>query len=146
MSDRVCAGGLFVRRGEILLVRRADDRAFYPGVWDVPGGHCDAGETPADTLGRELREEVGVTARAFDEIAVLGEPDPATHGEARYHMFVVTSWDGGEPGPRGPEHSDLRWLPLDRALALPLAHPAYAELFAAALERGSASPAGRWQA
>jgi len=32
---RVCAGGLLVRGDRILLARRADDRVFYPGVWDV---------------------------------------------------------------------------------------------------------------
>jgi len=26
----------------MLLVKRSDDRAFYPGVWDVVGGHCEA--------------------------------------------------------------------------------------------------------
>jgi 8-oxo-dGTP diphosphatase len=129
---RICAGGLLVREDQILLARRSPDRAFYPGVWDVIGGHCDADETPAEALVRELAEEIGVTPRAFEEVAVLPEPRPAEHGESRYHMFIVTAW-AGEPRLRGPEHSDLRWLTLDQALALPLAHPGYGELFAAAL-------------
>ena len=94
---------------------------------------CDADETPAEALARELAEEIGVTPRAFEEVAVLPEPRPAEHGEARHHMFVVTAWAGGEPRLRGPEHSDLRWLTLDQALALPLAHPGYGELFTATL-------------
>jgi 8-oxo-dGTP pyrophosphatase MutT (NUDIX family) len=130
---RICAGGLLVREDQILLARRSPDRAFYPGVWDVIGGHCEADETPAEALVRELAEEIGVTPRAFEEVAVLPEPRPAEYGEARHHMFVVTAWAGGEPRVRGPEHSDLRWLALDQALALPLAHPGYAELFTATL-------------
>ncbi len=43
---RICAGGVLVRGGEVLLARRSDDRAFYPGVWDVIGGHCEPGEAP----------------------------------------------------------------------------------------------------
>ncbi len=135
---RVCAGGLLVRGDEILLARRSEDRKFYPGVWDVIGGHCEGGGAPGDTLVRELEEEVGVKAYAFEEIAVLEEPQPAEHGEARYHMFVVMAWGGGEPRLLGSEHSELRWVSLDHALALPLAHPGYAGLFRAVLRRGGA--------
>src|SRR5438552_4228534 len=84
----------------------------------------------------ELREEIGVEALAFEEIAVLGEPPPASHGEARYHMFLVTAW-GGDARLLDSEHSELRWLSLDHALALPLAHPGYRDLFRAALERAN---------
>ena len=123
---------MLVRDGRLLLARRADDRAFYPGVWDVLGGHCEGGEALAAALARELEEEIGVRPRAAAEVAVLDEPRPAEHGEARYHVFVVTAWDG-EPRLRDPEHSDLRWLTLAEALTLPLAHPAYPELFRALL-------------
>ena len=95
-------------------------------------------ETPVDTLIRELREEIGVEARAFEELAVLDEPRLAEHGEARYHVFMVTAWDDIEPQLLGAEHSQLRWLTLDRALALPLAHPEYGKLFQAVLGRGNA--------
>lgn len=132
---RICAGWLLVRGDEILLARRSSDRAFYPDVWDVLGGHCEGDEAPAEALVRELEEEIGVTPGAFEEIAVLPEARPVEHGEARYHMFLVTAWAGGEPRLRGPEHSDLRWLTLDQALALPLAHPGYGELFTTALRR-----------
>src|SRR6266481_9686593 len=78
---RICAGGLLVRRDEILLARRSENRKFYPGVWDIIGGHCERDERPVDTLIRELREEIGVEARAFEELAVLDEPRLAEHGE-----------------------------------------------------------------
>jgi 8-oxo-dGTP diphosphatase len=133
---RVCAGGLLVRGDEILLAKRAADRTFYPGVWDMVGGHCEGDETPAETLGRELEEEIGVRPSAFEEIAVLEEPRPVEHGQAQYHVFVVTAWDGGEPRLLGSEHSELRWLSLEKTLALPLAHPGYADLFRAILSRG----------
>lgn len=123
-----------VRGHEILLAKRSENRTFYPGVWDVLGGHCEGSEAPAETLVRELEEEIGVQVLAFEEIAVLGEPQPASHGEAQYHMFLVTAWDG-DLRLLDSEHSELRWLTLDHALALPLAHPGYRILFRAALER-----------
>jgi 8-oxo-dGTP diphosphatase len=130
---RICAGGLLVRRDQVLLAKRSSERPLYPGVWDLVGGHCEAGEAPRDTLIREVQEEIGVTPRAFEEIAVLAEPRPAEHGEARYHIFLVTNWGGGEPRLQGSEHSELRWVSLECALALPLAHPEYGGLISAAL-------------
>lgn len=131
---RVCAGGLLVRGDELLLAKRSEDRAFYPGVWDIIGGHCESGETLAETLVRELQEELSITPRDFHEVAVLDEPRPAEHGEARYHVFIVTAWDGAERL-LGAEHSELRWLRLDEALSLPLAHPGYAAVLRGVLKR-----------
>ena len=129
---RVCAGGLLVRNGRILVAKRSDDRVFYPNVWDIPGGHRDGDEALTATLSRELREELGIEAAIGDELAVLGEPRPAEHGDARYHMFIVREW-AGEPQLQGSEHSELRWVNLDEALSLPLAHPEYGQLFRAVL-------------
>ena len=133
---RICAGGLLVRGDELLLAKRAANRSFYPGVWDVIGGHCEGDEAPGTALIREVKEEIGVTPRRFEQIAVLPEPQPAEHGEARYHIFVVTAWADGEPTLQGAEHSELRWMSLDHALSLPLAHPGYGELLRAALSHG----------
>lgn len=116
------------------MAKRSPDRAFYPAVWDVPGGHCEEKEAPGETLVRELREELGITAQIFEQVAVLGEPRPTEHGEARYHIFVVTGW-AGEPQLQGSEHSELRWVGLDEAASLPLAHPEYLQLFHAVLAR-----------
>jgi 8-oxo-dGTP diphosphatase len=104
-------------------------------VWDVIGGHCPEGEAPGATLVREAEEEIGITPRTFEEVAVLAEPDPAKHGEGRYHIFLVTAWVGGPPRLRGPEHSELRWVSLDQALTRPLAHPEYPALFRSLRDR-----------
>ena len=133
---RICAGGLLVRGDELLLAKRSPERSFYPSVWDVVGGHCERGEAPADALVREVQEEIGVKPRAFEEIAILAEPNPAEHGRARYHIFLVTAWDGGEPRLRGSEHSELRWVSVEDAMALPLAHPGYGKLFATTFGHG----------
>jgi len=79
----------------MLLARRSAERSFYPGVWDVIGGHCEGDEAPGDALVRKVQEEIGVTPHTFEEIAVLAEPQPAEHGEARYHIFLVTAGTAG---------------------------------------------------
>lgn len=123
---RICALGFLVRNGCVLLARRSLDRSFYPGVWDAPGGHVEAGESPSDTLSRELGEELGIQPLGIEHLLVLDEPNPNDYGPAEYHVFVVTAWRGGEPTLSGGEHSALRWCTLEQALAMDLAHPRYA--------------------
>jgi 8-oxo-dGTP diphosphatase len=50
-------------RDEDLIVYLRDDKAGipYPGVWDLPGGGREAGETPLDCALREVEEEFGLT-------------------------------------------------------------------------------------
>lgn len=122
----VCVGALLRAGGgecRILLGRRAPDRAFYPDVWDVPGGHCEPGEPPERTLVRELREELGVTPTAWRWLADLRAP------AVLLHLYVVTAWDGAPRNRQPAEHSEIGWFTVADACRLPLAHPDYPALF-----------------
>ena len=59
-GHRIVVAGAVLDRDRLLLAQRR-----YPpdlaGLWELPGGKVEAGESPADALRRELREELGVT-------------------------------------------------------------------------------------
>ena len=48
-----------VRRRDEILVTRRPDRADRRGQWEFPGGKVEPGESEADALRREIREELG---------------------------------------------------------------------------------------
>ena len=50
-------------RGEYLIQRRAQTVQWKPGIWAVTGGSALAGEDPLTAALRELREELGYTAK-----------------------------------------------------------------------------------
>ena len=129
---RICVGALVTERDgdvRILLGKRAADRAFYPGVWDIPGGHCERGETLEQALVRELQEEVGVTPTAWRRLGTLRGALPGRDERVVLHVYAVTAW-AGKPQNRQPEeHSDVAWFGLDEACRLPLAHADYPALF-----------------
>ena len=58
-------GGLAVRKdGKILLTKRhAPGKPAWHNKWQVAGGEMEFGETPEQTLARELQEELNVSAR-----------------------------------------------------------------------------------
>src|SRR6185295_20197815 len=76
LPQRSTAAGCLVRDGAVLLERRPDDAKVTPGVWDIPGGHVEPGETPEQTLVRELREELGIEAEVFRLGIVQDEQSP----------------------------------------------------------------------
>ena len=128
-----CAAGLIVAEGRVLLGRRSPDLASYPDVWDLFGGHREAGETIEACLARELHEELDVTPTAFAFLTAFPEPNPEQNGNCRYHVYEVTAWTGRGPRLRGPEHSEMRWFGLEEALVLDLALPDYRALLEASL-------------
>lgn len=46
--------------GKFLITKRADDKAWAPGWWEVSGGAAVAGEDSEDAIKREIREETGL--------------------------------------------------------------------------------------
>jgi len=52
---------LYNDEGKMLFEHRTDDRWMHPGCWALFGGHSEAGETPEETVRREVREELGYT-------------------------------------------------------------------------------------
>jgi len=71
-----------------LLTRRAPRLRAHGGQWALPGGRCDAGETPIDTALREMDEEIGLKLSPAD---ALGELDdyPTRSG---YLITPVVFW------------------------------------------------------
>ena len=121
-AARVVACAVIIREGRFLLGRRTATSAYYPGVWDLFGGHARTGEDPRAALVRELREELGIVPAAFEALLVAREPNPAAHGAGEIHVFRVTRWEG-EPAVRNDEHDTIGWFTPNEAAQLELADP-----------------------
>ena len=63
----VVVAAVILRDGRILVCQRSRKDTF-PLKWEFPGGKVRAGEEPKNALVRELREELGVSARIGNEI------------------------------------------------------------------------------
>jgi 8-oxo-dGTP diphosphatase len=72
---RVVAAALIDDAGRVLIAQRPAGK-HMAGWWEFPGGKVASGESDADALVRELREELGVEARADRELARLQHEYP----------------------------------------------------------------------
>ncbi len=101
----VAAGALVDAGSRLLLVRRPPGRPLA-GLWELPGGKIEDGETPEAALVRELDEELGVAA----DPANLDPWRFVSHGYPALHLlmavFVLRRW-AGIPHPR--ERQTLVW-------------------------------------
>jgi 8-oxo-dGTP diphosphatase len=98
------------RDGNILLVRRA--RSPAKGVYSLPGGRVEFGETLHAALHREVDEETGLKIEIVD-LAGWREVVPGTGGGGHYLiMSFAARWNFGEPV-LNDELDDFRWLAPD---------------------------------
>lgn len=68
LTDSGAGGGT-----SFLLTRRSADLRSHGGQWALPGGRCDAGETPAQAALRELHEELGLELGTRDVLGLLDD-------------------------------------------------------------------------
>ena len=124
---------LIVRSKSILLGRRSAERAFYPDVWDMFGGHVEPGEERGQALVRELEEELGITPAGWTFLETLTVDLPATDASPPdlliVHLYLVTDWTGTPVNMQLEEHSTIGWFSVEEAVQLELADPRYPALF-----------------
>lgn len=98
------------RDGNILLVRRA--RSPAKGLYSLPGGRVEFGETLHAAVHREVAEETALKIEIVD-LAGWREVVPETPGDGHYLiMSFAARWTSGEPD-LNDELDDYRWLAPD---------------------------------
>lgn len=65
-----CSAAIFNEDGKVLLTRRRDN-----GQWCLPSGGMDAGESPSETILREVFEETGLRVRVKRLVGVYSDPN-----------------------------------------------------------------------
>lgn len=85
VTPRVGVGAaIFDERGGLLLQKRLDS-----GLWALPVGFCEVGETPAEGIAREVREETGLIVRPD---RLLGVYDCRGGPWLLHHLYNVVFW------------------------------------------------------
>jgi 8-oxo-dGTP diphosphatase len=91
-----------VRR--VLITRRASN-SHQGGLWEFPGGKVERGETLAQALARELREEVGIEPGRTSPLLEINHD----YGDKRVRLDVHVVWDFTGT-PQGLENQPLAWV------------------------------------
>ena len=117
VPNQVVVAGALIENRRLLVAQRERPQALA-GLWELPGGKVVAGETDAQALARELREELGVEvsvgARLGADVALTGEMTLRAYrvscatGTPQPHDHRALKWIGVD------ELDGLAWVPADR--------------------------------
>ncbi len=102
----VAACALIDTDGRILLAQRPEGKSLA-GLWEFPGGKVEIGETPEETLVRELDEELGIKTK----VACLAPLTFASHTYEGFHLlmplYICRRFEGV---PYGRENQAIKWV------------------------------------
>lgn len=117
VQEATSAGGVVHRSGEngldVLLLETPG------GVWGLPKGTPDDGESIEQTALREVREETGLEVALEDKIGTIeywfARPSVRTRYHKRVHFWLMRP-TGGDVSAHDDEHVTVAWFPLGEAL------------------------------
>src|SRR5260221_11658355 len=102
--------------GRVLLAQRPEGKSMA-GLWEFPGGKIETGETPEQSLIRELEEELGIVVKE----ACLAPLTFASHSYPDFHLlmplYVCRRWDGMVTAREG---QGLAWVRPNRLREYPM--------------------------
>lgn len=118
---RVGVGAIVLHEGRVLLVKRGHAPGL--GLWSVPGGLVDLGESTVEAARREVEEETGLKVRIAGLVGVLDRVTRDAEGRVRYHWVLIDYLavpESIDTLTAGSDAAEVRWVTLDEVEQLPI--------------------------
>ncbi len=123
--QRIAAYGVCRDDESRILLARASPAITLQGRWFLPGGGVHHGESPIDSLTREIEEESGLAVSVGPLLDVLSDvrtiPDGTTLHTVRI-IYRVASWSGTLRPEVGGTTDAVGWFTPEEVQEMPLAH------------------------
>lgn len=99
-----------IRDGQVLIVRRGAGVAT--GIYTLPGGVVELGETVREAVVREVREEIGMTIEPLEPAGYREMIAQDADGRVKRHFVILcfaARWIAGDPVPDLAEIAEAQW-------------------------------------
>jgi 8-oxo-dGTP diphosphatase len=101
---KVCAALIF--NGDKVLLTSRSGHQEHAGYWEFPGGKIEPGETSAQCLVRELKEELNIDVTVFDTVYVLDHKYPGKHVSLQFMRCIIKN----NQKPQALEKQEYAWV------------------------------------
>lgn len=101
-------------KGDLLLVRRGSEPG--KGLWSIPGGAVELGESLEQALKREVKEETGLDIKSLKLLDIFEVVEKEHSGRIRYHYVIldyIVEKCGGFLKP-ATDVSDAKWVSMEK--------------------------------
>ncbi len=105
----VAVSATIERDGKILIGKRSLKKTFGPGVWELPSGRLELGESPREGLLREMKEELSVDVIRAQEYYSYLIQQPPLEDEIIVVCFACQIPDHQSPM-KSSEHVEIKWV------------------------------------
>ena len=110
-SQPVVGVGAVILQGDaVLLIQRGNEP--LKGIWSIPGGALEVGESLIDGVRREVREEVGLEIEVGEIVEVFERVTRDEQGVVRYHYVLIdfVCRPTGGALAAGDDADDAKWV------------------------------------
>ena len=122
----VGVGAVVRADNKILLIRRANEPG--KGLWSIPGGLVEVGETLRDAVAREVEEETGIKIEVGKLIDVVENIVRDNDGRVKFHYILVDFEAkpiiGSTDVHPSPEALEARWFTPEEIKGIPITNTA----------------------
>lgn len=95
---------------KVFLAKRADNKKFLPGVFEIPGGHIDYGEDLVTGLKREFKEEFGADIEVGDPFAAFTYENHIKKSHSVEIIYFARLSSGSKITLSDNDHSTSVWV------------------------------------
>jgi len=111
---REAAGAIVMNEDKVLLLRRSVKETSRHGMWELPGGKLEEGETPEDAAITETKEESGLDVVLDKKVG-----EHVDHNMNKvYHAYIAEPTSVDQEVKLSEEHDESQWMTIEEALAL----------------------------
>ena len=103
------------KNGKILVLKRPKKGVNFSGMYDLPGGHIDKGESVEECLIREIQEETGLEVRIGDILSVEEYPKSDEMFDKKKALRFIAYAESDEVEIT-EEHDSFEWLAFEEAI------------------------------
>lgn len=117
--QKITACACIIHDGKVFVARRALDKPFLPGVYELPGGHIEFGESVEEWLAREIKEELHIDVRIEKPFYAFTYVNTSGTKHTIEVVYFATMIDPSQPIQTNPEdHESYQRATLEQAQLL----------------------------